>query len=715
MKKQAREIQFFLFSQYFSDGLRITLGVLLPSLLFAQLGRFEIGLILSLGALCVSITDSPGPVVHKRNAMLLCNVAIFMVAFITGFARLNPYVLGAEIVLFCFGFSMLMVYGARATALGTAGLVVMILTMDNALKPSEILGYSALITAGGVWYMLLSLFFFQIMPYRQAQQTLGECIHEVARFLRYKAEFYRAYTNLDDEYRRIVAQQIVVSEKQDAVREVLFKSRQYIKASTTPGRILLLTFVDLIDLYEQIMATHYDYAALRNKFGKTGVLSEVARLILQIADQLDDIGFAFQSNIRLRLPSNLNPQLEQLKLHIDKVGEDEKETSNLALKKILVNLRNLTHRLHDMQQYFNATPSDLEKKTGPLEYSRFVSQQAYDLKLIRNNLNFNSTIFKHSVRVALVCLFGYIVTKVAPYGQHSYWVLLTIIVILKPGFSLTKQRNNERIIGTIAGSAIGILILVFIPNQTAQFIFLLLCMVGTYSFQRMNYVVSVIFMTPFVLILFNFLGAGNLNIAQERIIDTLIGAAIAFSASYFLFPSWESEQLKKFMREMLTANVNYLQKLSDILAGKKVGIEDYKLARKNVYVHSANLSAAFQRMMSEPKRKQIKSKEVHKFVVLNHILSSFIATAASGLLNRKPQVYPPEYVKPVKRSCAMLTESAKKMEASVMTSHVSKPAEESELTSTLPENFDEHLLKSQLDFIQKVSADIRKISDAILS
>jgi uncharacterized membrane protein YccC len=368
-----------------------------------------------------------------------------------------------------------------------------------------------------------------------------------------------------------------------------------------------------------------------------------------------------------------------------------------------------------MQQYFNATPSDLEKKTGPLEYSRFVSQQAYDLKLIRNNLNFNSAIFKHSVRVALVCLFGYIVTKVAPYGHHSYWVLLTIIVILKPAFSLTKQRNYERIIGTIAGSAIGIMILIFIPNQTAQFIFLLVCMVGTYSFQRMNYVVSVIFMTPFVLILFNFLGAGNLNIAQERIIDTLIGAAIAFSASYFLFPSWESEQLKKFLREMLTANVNYLQKLSDILAGKKVAIEDYKLARKNVYVHSANLSAAFQRMMSEPKRKQIKSKEVHKFVVLNHILSSFIATAASGLLTRKPQVYPPEYVKPVKRSCAMLTETARKMEANVIPSHAAKSAEETELISTLPDNFDEHLLKSQLDFIQKVSADIRKISDAILS
>src|SRR5690349_7465353 len=106
MKSQAREIQYFLFSQYFSNGLRITLGVLLPSLVFAQLGRFDLGLTLSLGALCASITDSPGPVVHKRNAMLLCSITTFLVALITGFARMNPYILGAEIFALAFFFSM---------------------------------------------------------------------------------------------------------------------------------------------------------------------------------------------------------------------------------------------------------------------------------------------------------------------------------------------------------------------------------------------------------------------------------------------------------------------------------------------------------------------------------------------------------------------------------------------------------------------------------
>jgi uncharacterized membrane protein (TIGR01666 family) len=718
MRKEAREIRYFLFSQYFSDGLRITLGVLLPSLLFAYYGQFKIGLILSLGALCVSITDSPGPVRHKRNAMLLCNLTIFLVAFITGFVRMNSILLGAEILAFCFFFSMFMVYGVRAAALGTAALVVMILTMDNNLKPDEVLGYSSMLLAGGLWYMLLSLLFFTVLPYRQAQQALGECIHEVARFLRYKAEFYFSETDLDEDYRKIVAQQIVVNEKQDAVREILFKGRHFLKDTAPQVRVLVLTFVDLVDLYEQIMATHYDYASLREKFGKTGVLNDIARLILQIADELNDIGFAFQSNIRLRQPNDLQLQLEKLKSRIDAIGQNEKEVSNLALKKIFVNLRNLAQRLTDMQLYFSATPADLAGKAGPLEFSRFVTRQAYDLKLFRNNLNLKSAIFKHAVRVALVCLFGYIVTKLAPYGHHSYWVLLTIIVILKPAFSLTKQRNYQRLVGTIAGGLAGILILYFVPNQTIQFIFLLICMVGTYSFQRINYVVSVLFMTPFVLILFNFLGNGNINVAEERIIDTLIGSAIAFMASYFLFPSWESEQMEKFLREMLSANLNYLQKLADILAGKKVAVEDYKLARKQVYVSSANLSAAFQRMTSEPKGKQKKTKEINKFVVLNHILSSFIATTASALLTREKQVYPPEFMRPVKRSCVILTETAKKMEpvpAVATANPATGVSEETELTPTLPAQFDEHLLRSQLDFIQKISTDIRKITDAILN
>jgi uncharacterized membrane protein YccC len=81
----------------------------------------------------------------------------------------------------------------------------------------------------------------------------------------------------------------------------------------------------------------------------------------------------------------------------------------------------------------------------------------------------------------------------------------------------------------------------------------------------------------------------------------------------------------------LQANLAYLRQLADRLAGRPQTPTAYKLTRKQVYVASANLAAAFQRMISEPKSKQRRPTEVHEFVVLNHILSSNIASVtASG-------------------------------------------------------------------------------------
>src|SRR5690606_33515723 len=121
---------------------------------------------------------------------------------------------------------------------------------------------------------------------------------------------------------------------------------------------------------------------------------------------------------------------------------------------------------------------------------------------------------------------GYLLSLVINVGNHSYWILLTIMVILKPGFSLTKQRNFQRLIGTIIGGVGGALILILVTDQTSLFVLLLLFMVATYSLIRINYIVSVMFMTPYILIMFSFLDMNTLTILRERIIDTLIGSGL---------------------------------------------------------------------------------------------------------------------------------------------------------------------------------------------
>jgi uncharacterized membrane protein (TIGR01666 family) len=721
MNNYKREIKSFFYSQYFSDGLRISAGILLPSLVMMQLGNFNLGLTLSLGALCICAIDSPGPVSQKRNAMAIGNLCLFAVAIITGFARLNVYALGLEITLFSFLFSMFNVYGNRAASVGTSSLLIMIFMLDKDIPPRELPLFCATILAGGLWYMVFSMIFFGIRPYRAAQQTLGENVADIARFLRIKADFYRPEVNIDENYRKLVLQQIQVSNHQDAVRELLFKSRLMVKESTAASRILVLTFIDLVDMFEQIMATHYDYVHIREKFKDTGVLHEIADFLSHVADELDNVGYSILANSRPEKTSNLEFRLEQLKLKIDEVGVDDKETSNLVLKKILINLRDLTKSISNIYKYYHSKASEslIGTPDNDVEYSKFVTHQDYAPHIFFDNLSLNSATFKHALRVSLVCLIGYITSKYISLGGHSYWVLLTIIVILKPGFSLSKQRNYQRLIGTIGGGIIGILILTFIPGKTVQFILLVVLMVGAYSFLRLNYVVSVIFMTPYVLILFKFLGLGQINIFQERIIDTLIGSTIALAASYIIFPTWEFELIKETLESVIMANINYLKKISESIAGKEVSITEYKLARKDVYVNSANLSATFERMTSEPKSKQRNIKDIHKFVVLNHILSSYTANIASALIRTGPQKPHADTLKLVKRSIAVLKETNKKLKGETITPSTPE-LETAKAEATKPEaekvplTADDILMKEQLGFINKISVDIAKVTENIL-
>lgn len=176
MNIQLREIRGFFYSQYFSDGLRMCLGILAPALVFYTFNRFDLGITLSLGALCVSVVDTPGPLVYKRNAMLVSTLCVFLVAIATGFARFNSITLGIGITIITFIFSMLAVYGTRAAAIGTGAMLMMIFMIEKPISPSEVLAYSVQATAGGLWYTLFSLLFFSIRPYRAAQQALGESI-----------------------------------------------------------------------------------------------------------------------------------------------------------------------------------------------------------------------------------------------------------------------------------------------------------------------------------------------------------------------------------------------------------------------------------------------------------------------------------------------------------------------------------------------------------
>src|SRR5215207_9498065 len=100
-----------------------------------------------------------------------------------------------------------------------------------------------------------------------------------------------------------------------------------------------------------------------------------------------------------------------------------------------------------------------------------------------------------------------------------------------------------------------------------------------------------------------------------------------------------------------------------MMCGKQVPALDYKLVRKELFVSIANLSAAFHRMLNDPKGKQQNKKHTDQFVVLNHILSSNVAGLASDTREKESKIYPREVLQKLKRAIGTMEEALQTLDA----------------------------------------------------
>jgi uncharacterized membrane protein YccC len=619
-----REYKRFINSHYLYGAIRITAGITLPAILLGYFHNLSTGIVVSIGAMCVANTDNPGPIHHRRNGMIACVLFIFFVSLITGLANRSPVWMGGIVLLFCFLFSLMSIYGNRAGSIGLNSLLVMILNIDYHRQGWDVLYNALYIAAGGLWYTGLSLVLYSFRPYRLVQQALGDCVQATAGYLRIKASFYSRDVDYDKSYRQLLESQVAIQEKQDLLRELIFKSRRIVKESTHTGRILMMIFLDSIDLFERIMTSQQDYRLLHRLFDNSQLLEECRKLILDLAAELDEIGLAVMSGKPSIDRSALSSRIRQLRATLAASGvEGVADLSN-----ILDSIQDINDRLHVLHGFTTYDRKLSKNFRTDLDYEQFVAHQDMDRKLILDNLTLESNVFRHSLRVSIATIAGYIISRFLPFG-HSYWILLTITVILKPVYSLTKKRNFERLMGTLGGALAGFLLILFIHDRTVLFVLMILFMIGTYVFMRTNYLICVTLMTPYVLLLFHLLYPVNFKaIASDRVIDTLIGSGIAFLASIFIIPTWEHQRIIDNMVAALKTNIAYFRDVAGAFAGRSATGQQYKLSRRHAFVALANLSDAFGRMLQEPRRQQKKMEEMHQFVVANQMLTSYIATLA---------------------------------------------------------------------------------------
>ena len=699
-------------SYYVSDGLRITLAIMLPIVLSSLLGDIRAGVTIALGVLCVSICDSPGPLHHRINGMLIAISLVFTMVMITGFSVHLHWLIALEILVFSFVFSMIGIYGARATSIGIAGLLIMILHIDDLYTPKIVVLNAAYILMGGIWYFFLSLLLNRLQPYKLAQQAIGDAVLSTAKYMHLKALMYDKDTDYEENYRNLISRQVTLHAKQDLVRQILFKTRSIVKDTTHKGRTLLAIFKDSVDLFEQVMASHVDYKALQQTIDKD-LLHAFERTIARLATELEFIGIAMQTGNRSVTHPSTSALIAELEVQLKNYRNRNLHAENAAalsnLQQVIESIKSIYNRILIMHRYTAYDPKFTAAIDPDVDRNKFISSTDISLETFVSNLNFRSNIFRYSIRVSFTLFVGYLSLRFLPFG-HNYWILLTILVILKPAYSLTKKRNIQRLSGTILGIAIGALILYFIKNEPVLLSIMILTMIGAYSLMRIQYFPFVVLMTIYLLISFYLLKTNDFNrLIVDRIIDTAIGSGLAFMGTFLIPPKWEKEQIGSLIKDAVTANATYFNYVANCFTNRSLDVYAYKLLRKNAYVALANLSDAFQRMLSEPENKQLKGVQVYNMVVNNHLLLSHISTLASYITQIEQGIKSESYERITGEILHFLSMEKTEKWDNIPLNDVLKRLSDGDSMASPEQKILVKAVTEQLHYIHKISKDIHRL------
>jgi uncharacterized membrane protein YccC len=355
------------------------------------------------------------------------------------------------------------------------------------------------ILCGGVWYMLLSLSLYSFRPYKVTQQALGDLIQTIGTYMFLRTAFYEKNPDYDRIYTSLLEKQAEINDKQNLVRELLYKSRDIVKESTNTGRITLLIFIEINDLFERIMSLQLHHKAFHQYFDDSDILQEIKIFLLHISQHLDETGIALKSGKAYPVDRQLENELAGLKKEFEDFRSKQISAENIEgfieLRALLNACDEFVSRILTIQQYTSYDIKDTKKDSRVQNYDQFVSHQDFDAKVLLENFNWKSNTFRHALRVASATTTGFLISEFFPFG-HGYWIMLTIIVILKPAYSITKTRNRDRLLGTLAGAAIGVLILMIVKDKYLMIGFMIVLMVLAYSFMRTRYLLFVTLMKP---------------------------------------------------------------------------------------------------------------------------------------------------------------------------------------------------------------------------
>lgn len=587
------------------------------------LGDVKLTIPLTLGVVAGALAD-----LDDRLAGRLRNLVITLICFFIASASVEllfpwPWLFAIGLMLSTSVFILLGGLGQRYATIAFGALLIAIYTMLGVSLYDQWYQQPVLLLLGAVWYNLLTLSGHLIFPIRPLQDNLARSYEQLAHYLELKSRLFDPDIEGDGQaplYDLALANGQLVTTLNQTKASLLTRLRGD-RGQRGTRRTLHYYFVAQ-DIHERASSSHIQYADLREKFRYSDVMFRFQRLLSMQSQACQQLS----RSILLRTPYQHDPRFERAFTHLD-AALDRVQASGTsaeqmkALGFLLNNLRAIDAQLAtiESEQALAMPRNDVENQLADDSLHGFGDMW---LRLSRN-FSPESALFRHAVRMSVVLCIGYAFIQIIGLN-HGYWILLTSLFVCQPNYNATRHRLALRIIGTLVGVAIGLPILYFVPSLEGQLILIVITGVLFFAFRNVQYAHATMFITLLVLLCFNLLGEG-FEVALPRVIDTLIGCAIAWAAVSFIWPDWRFRNLPRVLDQAMNANCRYLDAILEQYHQGRDNRLAYRIARRDAYNRDAELASVVSNMSTEPRATAETREVAFRLLCLNHTFTSYIS------------------------------------------------------------------------------------------
>lgn len=633
------KIRQFTDSTNFENALKVTVASVIPVIVCSQLGIFDIGFTIALGAFLTYPSDIPSNLRHKINGVLVAALIVAGSTLLINLLYPYPFILYPIAAFALFFLAMISVYGHRANMVSFSGLLAVALAFGHLKTGWEMFAQAGLMLLGGLFYLGVSLTFHFVRPHRYTELQLAACMRLTSKYLKLRGDLWEKEAYRSKIIEKQLHLQVELNTIHENIREVVIRTR-FSSGNSDRNRRMLLVFISLVEIMELALSTSFDHNKLHAKFEKhENVLKTYQNLAYNLAAVIKKIRQSIERNSKYESRHNLLDDLagfeHAIQNYESELGKEKASEGVFMLTNMLHYAEKQIEKIKIIERAFNERKIEFKMlKNRDKDLEKFLAPTYYPWSTLRENLGFSSMIFRHSLRMTATLIVGFLVAA-AFNLENAYWILLTIVVIMRPGYGLTKTRSYQRIFGTVLGGIIAFGALHFIPSSAVIAFLTIVCMLLGFAFTATNYKIGVTFVTMYVVFLYASISPNINEVIELRILDTIIGATLSFIANYFLWPSWEFLNVPSHLKKSIEANRNYLNEISLFYNQKGDVTTSYRLARKNAFIETGNLMASFQRMSQEPKSKQKQLPQIYKLAVLNHTLLSASASLGTYIQSHK--------------------------------------------------------------------------------